>query len=240
MKQFLSLEYFYKFSTQIAKYLFLIGFVLFIYGIIMGLFIVPSDKVQSAAFRIMYVHVPCAILSLSIYTIVGILSFVYLIWHIKLCDVLAKVSAPFGAMVTFIALISGALWGKPMWGTWWVWDARLTSELILLFLYFGYIGLRNAVADRKVAATMCAIFAVIGLIDIPIIHFSVQWWNTLHQGATISKFARPSIDSTMLYPLLSMILAMFFLYAAVVCIRASTEILWRERKTKWIAQLLQE
>lgn len=240
MKQFLSLEYFYKFTRQIAKYLFLIGLVLFSYGVIMGLFIVPSDKVQSEAFRIMYVHVPCAILSLSIYTIVGISSFIYLIWHIKIFDVLAKVSAPFGAMVTFMALMSGALWGKPMWGTWWVWDARLTSELILLFLYFGYIGLRNAVTDRKVAATMCAIFAVVGLIDIPIIHFSVQWWNTLHQGATISKFARPSIDSTMLYPLLSMILAMFFLYGAVVCIRASTEILWRERKTKWIAQLLQE
>ncbi len=238
MKQIFTLQNFYKLSWYAAVYPFALGFTLLCYGLFAGLFLVPADYVQMDAARIMYVHVPCAILSLSVYTIIGVASFIYLIWKVKLADMVAKVSASFGAMLTLLALVTGALWGKPMWGTWWVWDARLTSELILLFLYLGYIGLRDAIKDQKVAATFCAILAVVGLIDIPIIHFSVEWWHTLHQTASISKFSKPSIDPAMLYPLLCVICGMYMVYLAVTCINIRSEILWRERKSKWVRVLL--
>jgi heme exporter protein C len=150
---------------------------------------------------------------------------------------IAKVSAPIGASITTLTLLTGALWGKPMWGAWWVWDARLTSELILLFLYCGYIGLRSAIRDPVVAATSAAILALVGLIDIPIIHYSVEWWHTLHQGASISKFAKPSIAAPLLYPLLSMIVGCYIFYVLIVCINARSEILWRERHTSWVKSL---
>ncbi|HSX20113.1 MAG TPA: heme ABC transporter permease [Gammaproteobacteria bacterium] len=240
MKNLIKLEYFYKNASQIAA-CFAVGSAVFMsYGLLAGLFIAPIDYQQKEAMRIMYIHVPSAILSLSVYTIIGIASFIYLIWKIKLADIIAHVSAPFGAAATVLALVTGALWGKPMWGTWWVWDARLTSELILLFLYFGYMGLRSAIIDQRVASTVSAILAVVGLIDIPIIHFSVDWWNTLHQGASISRFAKPAIDNAMLYPLLSVLVAMYMLYIVIVCIKARYEILWRERGSKWVKTLLEE
>lgn len=231
-------EYFYNKSANIAA-CFALGSVVFLsYGLLAGLFVAPIDYQQQEAVRMMYVHVPCAILSLVIYTIIAASSIVYLIWKLKLADIIAKVSAPFGATLTALALISGSLWGKPMWGTWWVWDARLTSELILLFLYFGYISLRSAIHDQHVAAKVSAILAVVGVIDIPIIHFSVEWWHTLHQGASISRFARPAIATAMLYPLFSVIIGLYMLYIAFVCIQARTEILWRERNSKWVRNLL--
>lgn len=239
MKNLLKLEYFYKHAAQIAS-CFAVGAAVFMsYGLLAGLFVAPIDYQQKEAARIMYVHVPAAILSLSIYTIIGIASILYLIWKIKIADIIAQASAPFGAAITGLALVTGALWGKPMWGTWWVWDARLTSELILLFLYFGYIGLRKAYVDQRIAANVSSILAMVGLIDIPIIHFSVDWWNTLHQGASITRFAKPAIDNAMLFPLLSTLVAMFFLYAAIVCIKARGEILWRERNSNWVKALLE-
>lgn len=240
MKNLLKLEYFYKHATHIAACFALGAAVFMCYGLMAGLFIAPIDYQQKEAVRIMYIHVPSALLSLSVYTIIGVASLVFLIWKIKLADIIAYVSAPFGAAMTILALVTGALWGKPMWGTWWVWDARLTSELILLFLYFGYMGLRAAIVNTRIAAKISAILAVVGLIDIPIIHFSVDWWNTLHQGASISRFAKPAIDTAMLYPLLSMIIAMYMLYVALVCFKARGEILWRERSTKWVRALLKE
>lgn len=233
-------EYFYSKSANIAA-CFGVGSAVFLsYGLLAGLFVAPIDYQQQEAVRMMYIHVPCAILSLAIYTIIAVMSLIYLIWKLKLADIIAKVSAPFGAVVTTLALLSGSLWGKPMWGTWWVWDARLTSELILLFLYFGYISLRSAINDQQVASKVCAILAVVGVIDIPIIHFSVEWWHTLHQGASISKFAKPAIASAMLYPLLSVIIGLYMLYVTLVCIEARTEILWRERNSKWVRNLLGE
>lgn len=233
-------EYFYKRSATLAA-CFALGSAVFLsYGLLAGLFVAPIDYQQKEAVRIMYIHVPSAILSLAVYTVIGITSLIYLIWKIKLADVIAQVSASFGAALTLLALITGALWGKPTWGTWWVWDARLTSELILLFLYFGYIGLRSAIVEPRIAASVSAILALIGLIDIPIIHFSVDWWNTLHQGASLTRLAKPAIDNAMLYPLLSIVLAMFMLYAAVVLLKARGEILWRERNTKWVKSMLQE
>ncbi len=233
-------EYFYNKAANIAA-CFALGSAVFLsYGLLAGLFLAPIDYKQQEAVRIMYVHVPCALLSLAVYTIISVASLVYLIWKIKLADIIARVSAPFGAAVTAVALLSGSLWGKPMWGTWWVWDARLTSELILLFLYFGYIGLRSAVRDQHVAAKVCAILAVVGVIDIPIIHFSVEWWHTLHQGASITRFAKPAIAAAMLYPLLSVVIGLYMLYIALVCIEARTEILWRERNNKWVKNLFWE
>lgn len=207
------------------------------YGIIAGLYFAPIDYQQKHAVKIMYIHVPCAILSLGIYTIIGISSFIYLIWKIKLADIIAAVSAPLGASITLVTLLTGAFWGKPMWGTWWVWDARLTSELVLLFLYLGYIGLRSALRDTQLAATACGILALVGLIDIPIIHYSVEWWHTLHQGASISKFAKPSIATPMLYPLLAMLAASYMFYILMLCINARHEILWRERNTTWVKNI---
>lgn len=238
MKEFLNPKYFYMHTKWLAIAFGIAAAVFFAYGIFTGLFIAPIDYQQKEAVRIMYVHVPCAILSLSIYTIIGFLSIIYLIWKIKLADIVAQVSAAFGAAVTALALITGAFWGKPMWGTWWVWDARLTSELILLFLYFGYMGLRSAILEPRVAANVSAILAVVGLIDIPIIHFSVEWWQTLHQGASITRLAKPAIAFEMLLPLCSMIAAMYLLYGALVCVHSRSEILWRERNTKWVRNLL--
>lgn len=238
MNKFLAPAVFYQVLTRVLPFL-VVGLIIFLaYGIISGLFLAPVDYQQKEAVKLMYIHVPCALLSLSIYTIIGVLSAVYLIWKVKIADILAQASAPIGASITALALISGALWGKPMWGTWWVWDARLTSELILLFLYCGYIGLRAAITDVRIAATAAAVLAIVGLIDIPIIHFSVEWWQTLHQGASISKFAKPSIAPEMLYPLLSMLLGLYFLYALILCVNARTEILWRERNSSWVKQLV--
>jgi len=236
----LKTEYFYNKAGVSAAYFALGSAVFLSYGLLAGLFVAPIDYQQQEAVRMMYVHVPCAMMSLAIYTIIAVASILYLVWKVKLADVIAKVSAPFGAIVTAIALISGSIWGKPMWGTWWVWDARLTSELILLFLYFGYMGLRSAIRDPYVASKVSAILAVVGVVDIPIIHFSVEWWHTLHQGASISKFAKPAIAAAMLYPLLSVVLGLYMLYVTIVCIQARTEILWRERNSKWVRNLFKE
>ncbi len=238
MRSLLSMQRLYKFSDLLAPYLAIAAMFFLSYGLLAGLFIAPVDAVQKEAMRIIYIHVPCAIISLSIYTIIGISSFIYLVWKIKAADIIAKASAPFGALITLLALLTGALWGKPMWGTWWVWDARLTSELILLFLYIGYIGLRNAIPEPRAQASLSAIVAVVGLVDIPIVHFSVDWWHTLHQGASITKFAKPSIDIGILYPLLSVILGMYLVYMLLVCLNIKYEILQRETNAKWIGTLL--
>lgn len=211
---------------------------LMIYGTVNGLFLAPMDAVQGDAYRMIYIHVPAAFLSLMIYAIIFVNSVIYLVWHIKLADIVAKTSASIGTIYTIIALLSGALWGKPMWGTWWIWDARLTSELILLFLYMGYIGLRGAIREPIRAAKASAILAIVGMVDIPIIHFSVEWWATLHQGATLVRFAKPSIAAEMLYPLLAMLGAFILFYISLLCVRIRLEILKREWKTEWVREWL--
>jgi len=212
--------------------------ILFAYGLYAGLLLAPPDYQQGDAFRIIYVHVPAAFMSLFIYTWMATCALISLIWRIKLTDVMIQVSAPLGAWMTFLALFTGAVWGKPMWGTWWIWDARLTSELILLFLYLGVIALRQAIIDRRVADRAVAILVLVGFINIPIIHYSVYWWNTLHQGATIAQFALPSIVGSMLYPLLAMIAAFYCYCMMLLLIRVRTELLLRERKTSWVQQLI--
>ncbi|MEF1220414.1 heme ABC transporter permease CcmC, partial [Photobacterium damselae] len=160
------------------------------------------------------------------------------VWQIRLSDMAAAAMAPVGAVFTFIALFTGAVWGKPMWGTWWVWDARLTSELILLFLYLGVIALYNAFDDHKTAAKAAGLLAIVGVINIPIIHFSVEWWNTLHQGATITKFAKPSMSTDMLWPLLLNIFGYAFFFGVVTMISLRNEILLRESHRPWVRELV--
>jgi heme exporter protein C len=177
-------------------------------------------------------------MSLFIYVVMAITGAISLVWRMKLAEVITISSAPIGASFTFIALVTGSLWGKPMWGTWWVWDARLTSELILLFLYLGVIGLYGAIDDKRVAAKAVAILALVGVVNIPIIHYSVEWWNTLHQGPTVTKMDKPSIHVSMLVPLLLMALAFKLYYIIALLQRARLELLQRESNANWVKNLI--
>lgn len=213
---------------------------LLVVGTVWGLAFAPADYQQGDSFRIIYIHVPAAIWSMGIYTSMAIAAFIGLVWQLKLSNMAAAAMAPIGAMFTFIALITGAVWGKPMWGAWWVWDARLTSELILLFLYLGVIALYHAFDDQKTAAKAAGILAIVGVVNIPIIHYSVEWWNTLHQGATITKIGKPTIAPEMLWPLLLNIFGFAFFFAAVAMIRLRTEILSRESHRPWVIELVKK
>ncbi|NND91412.1 MAG: heme ABC transporter permease [Granulosicoccus sp.] len=206
-------------------------------GLYLGLVAAPADYEQGDSYRIIYIHVPAAWMSMFVYVVMASASAVFLIWRLKLADMVALASAPIGAAFTAVALLSGSFWGKPMWGTWWIWDARLTSELLLLFLYFGYLALRGALENPQSAARAAAILAVVGVINIPIIHFSVEWWNTLHQPATITKLDKPSMHISMLIPLLLMVLAFQCLYFHNLMIRIRTLILSRESRASWVADL---
>ncbi len=205
-------------------------------GSIWGLAFAPSDYQQGNSFRIIYIHVPSAIWSMGAYFAMATASFIGLVWQIKISDWAAAAIAPVGALFTVIALATGAIWGKPMWGAWWVWDARLTSELILLFLFLGVIGLYNAFDDEKTASRAAGILAIVGVINLPIIHFSVEWWNTLHQGATITKFAKPSIAAEMLWPLLLNILGFAFFLGAVTLMGIKNKILKKESHKPWVRE----
>ena len=209
-------------------------------GLYGGLFLAPPDYQQGESYRIIYIHVPSAWMSLFIYVVMAMAGAIALIWRIKLAEIVMISSASVGASFTFLALVTGSLWGKPMWGTWWVWDARLTSELILLFLYLGVISLYGVIDDKRSASRAVAILALVGVINIPIIHYSVEWWNTLHQGPTVTKFDKPSIHVSMLIPLLLMAVAFKFYYLIAMFQRARTEVLVRERNSQWVVALVQE
>ncbi|MES2212018.1 MAG: heme ABC transporter permease CcmC [Pseudomonadota bacterium] len=199
------------------------------YGLVGGLFLAPADYQQGDAFRIIYVHVPCAFWSIGLYIALGMCSLLVLVFNMRVAEAIARAIAPLGALCTFLALVTGSLWGRPMWGTWWIWDARLTSELILLFIYGGYIALYQAIPERRAASRIAHLFAVLGLINIPIIHYSVYWWQSLHQGATL-KWTEPSlIDSSMMYPLLSMMVALGA-YSVSVVLRNAARTLAQQRK----------
>ncbi|MCE7506304.1 heme ABC transporter permease CcmC [Polynucleobacter sp. IMCC30063] len=203
-------------------------------GLYVGLLVAPTDAQQGDAYRIIFVHVPAAWMSMFIYLLVAFWAAIGLIFNARLASMLALSLAPTGALMTFIALFTGALWGKPTWGAWWVWDARLTSELILLFLYFGFLSLHAAIDDPRRADRSAAVLALVGVINVPIIYFSVKWWNTLHQGATISMTKAPSMASQMLLGMLLMA-GSFWLYAiATSFYRCRTLVLEREEHTAWV------
>jgi len=207
-------------------------------GLYGGLVVAPPDYQQGDSYRIIFIHVPSAWMSLFVYVVMAVSGAVGLVWRMKLADVMVSSCAPIGAAFTLLALLTGSIWGKPMWGTWWVWDARLTSELILLFLYLGIIALRSAIDDPRTAARACAILALVGIVNIPIIHYSVEWWNTLHQPATVSKLDGPSMHRSMLIPLLVMAVAFKFYFAVTLMMRARTEVLYRERKSSWARDMM--
>jgi heme exporter protein C len=208
------------------------------YGLVDGLVFAPPDYQQGDAFRIIYVHVPSAWLSLFAYVGMAVAAAIALIWRIKMGYAVAAASAPIGASFTLLALVTGSLWGRPMWGTFWAWDPRLTSELILLFLYVGVMSLRSAFEDPARGDRAAALLALVGVVNVPIIHFSVVWWNSLHQGATVARFGKPTMAASMLWPLLSMALGFMLFYGAVLCLRLQGEVLNRERQAKWVAEAI--
>lgn len=209
---------------------------LFAVGLYIGFFVAPTDAVQSEAYRIIFIHVPASILSMFIYLIMAGYAALGLIFNTRLSAMMATALAPTGALFAFISLWTGALWGKPMWGAWWVWDARLTSELILLFLYLGYIALQASIEDPRRADRAGALLAIVGSVNVPIIYFSVQWWNTLHQGSTI-KFTGTSMHIAMQQAMFTVLLACWLYVIAITLLRVRSIILERERSTQWVADL---
>ena len=228
----------YLLAGGLLPYTVIICGALFAAGLYWGLVLAPADYQQGESYRIIYIHVPSAWMSMLVYSVLAGASAISLIWRMKLAEAVARASAPVGAAYTFLALATGSLWGKPMWGAWWVWDARLTSELILLFLYLGYMALVAAIDDRRTASRAGAVLAIVGVVNLPIIHFSVEWWNTLHQGPTVTKFDQPSIALSMLIPLLLMAGAFKFHYLCVMLARVRVEILESERRTAWVNALV--
>lgn len=205
-------------ADRIIPWLASVAAILLAVGLYMS-FTAPEDFQQGITVRIMYIHVPFAWLAMMCYTIMALSALGTLVWRHPLADVALKSAAPIGATFTALALITGSIWGKPMWGTWWVWDARLTSELILLFLYLGFMALESAIEEPRRAERACALLAVVGVINVPVIYFSVQWWNTLHQGASVSLTAAPSMAMTMLLGMLLMTLACWMYAICVALIR---------------------
>jgi heme exporter protein C len=200
-------------------------------GLCLALFVAPPDYQQGEAARIMYVHVPAAWMALFVYAAMAVASAVAFIWKHPLADVAAKASAPIGCVFTALALVTGSLWGQPMWGTWWVWDARLTSVLVLFFLYLGYIVLWSAIEEPTRAARAARILALVGAVNLPIVKFSVDWWNTLHQGASVFRTDGPAMTSSMLWPLLVMALAYNLFYVTFLLVRMRAEISRRRLRT---------
>ena len=230
--------YAYRTAGLMRPWLFWPAVLLMAIGAFGGLVLAPEDYQQKDAFRIIYVHVPSASLSLMIYTVMAVAAGVGIIWRSKLAHAVAAACAPIGAWFTVATLVTGSIYGRPMWGTWWEWDPRLTSELILLFLYLGYMALRASYDDTQRADRASAILAIVGVVNVPIVKYSVVWWNSLHQGPSISKLAAPSIEGSMLWPLLIMMLAFVLYFGAVLCDRLRGEILRRERNASWLSETL--
>ncbi len=236
--RFGSPPWFYQFAARWSKRLGWAAGLLFVGGAYGGLVVAPPDYQMGDSYRILYVHAPSAWMSMFAYVVMAAAAASGLIWHLKLGDALARACAPLGAAFTLCALVTGSLWGKPTWGAYWVWDARLTSELVLLFLFLGYMALSDALDDRRSSARAAAILAVVGVVNLPIIHFSVEWWNTLHQGPSVTKLGRPSIDTRMLIPLLVMFAAFNLYFISALLSRVRCELLDRERRTQWVAEVV--
>jgi len=228
--------HFYRIAGKMIPWFAIPAALCLAYGLYAGLVLAPADYQQGGAFRIIYVHAPAAWLSLMCYTVMAVAAAVGLVWRIKLAHALAAATAPIGASFAFLCLATGSIWGRPMWGTWWTWDARLTSQLILLFLYLGYIALRSAYDDLSKADRASAVLAIVGIVNVPIIHFSVTWWNSLHQGSTVIRRGGPAMPPSMLIPLLVCFLGFTLLYAALASIRVRAEVLRRERHASWLSQ----
>ena len=229
---------FFRLANGLAPWCIAAALALIAVGLYGGLVLAPADYQQHDAFRIIYVHVPSAWMSLCIYAVMAAAAVVVLIWRLKLAECVVVAAAPVGASFTASALVTGMLWGRPMWGAYWVWDARLTSELVLLFLYLGVVALNAATGDRRAAARASALLALVGAVNVPIVHFSVVWWNSLHQGPTVFRAGGPSIAWPMLWPLLLTAFGFTLFFAGVVLVRVQNELLLRERASAWVRELV--
>ena len=231
---------FFPLASALAPWFATIAAVLAVMGLYIGFFVAPTDAQQSESYRIIFIHVPAAWMSMLIYLAMAFWAGVGLAFNTRLSHMMASALAPTGAWFTFIALWTGALWGKPTWGTWWAWDARMTSELLLLFLYFGFMALQAAIDDPRRADKAGAVLALVGVINIPIIYFSVTWWNTLHQGASVSLKSAPTMATTMLSGMLVMVFACWAYAIAVALWRVRCIILERERRSDWVGDYLRK
>lgn len=231
--QFGSPPWLFRFSGRVVPWLWAGCLLLSFWGLWWGLFKAPPDYLQGESVRIMYLHVPAAWMSMMIYLLMALFGAAGLIWHVRAAEILAISSAPIGAAFTLLALVTGSLWGRPTWGTYWVWDARLTSELVLLFLYLGVLGLHSAFDEPRKGARAAALLSVVGLVNLPIIHYSVNWWNTLHQPASIGVSGN-SIHPSMLWPLLIMAVATKLFYAANLLTRTRVRLLEENPRRRWV------
>ncbi len=231
-------KWFYDISGKWLPWLAGLTAVLLATGAVWGLLYAPVDFKQGNSYRIIFLHVPVSFIALVGYYIMAIAGAITLIWRMKLAEVVMRACAPIGAAMTFLALISGAIWGKPTWGTWWVWDARITSMLVLFFLYLGVIALGEAFTNKDAGTKASAVLALVGTVNIPIIYKSVDWWYSLHQPATIKFTEESSMHPDMLYPLMIMIGAFYLLYAVLLILHARGEILYREHRTQWVKDLV--
>jgi heme exporter protein C len=229
---------FYELAGKIAPALFVLALLLGVAGLYVGFFMAPTDFQQGESYRIIFIHVPAAWMSMFIYVVMAFWCAVGWIFNTRLSFMMANALAPTGALMTFIALWTGSLWGRPTWGTWWVWDARLTSELILLFLYIGFMSLHAAIDEVRKADRACALLGLVGVINVPIIYFSVKWWNTLHQGASVSITKGSSMAAVMLWGMLIMALAFWMYSIAASLVRVRVVILERESGASWIKEVV--
>ncbi|WP_168394233.1 heme ABC transporter permease [Erwinia amylovora] len=228
-------ERLYRLCGRLLPWFVIPGVAALLLGWAWGFGFAPSDYQQGNSYRIIYVHVPAAIWSMGIYVSMATAALIGLVWQWKTADLAAMAMAPVGAVFTFIALVTGSAWGKPMWGTWWIWDARLTSELVLLFLYTGAIALYHAVDDRRMAGRAAGIVMLVGVVNLPVIHYSVQWWNTLHQGS--SGVLQQAIDPSMRVPLRWSILGYLLVFIALTLMRLRNLLLQAERHRPWVSEL---
>jgi heme exporter protein C len=229
--------WFYAFAGKLIPWLWAVFLTLTAIGLYLGLVKAPPDYQQGESVRIMYLHVPAAWLSMMIFGLMAVMGFIALVWRIRIMEILTISSAPVGAAFTIVALLTGSLWGRPTWGTYWVWDARLTSELVLLFLYFGVIALYNAYDEPRKAARAASLMSIVGAVNLPIIHYSVQWWNTLHQGSSFGSEGS-GIHPSMLWPLLIMAIAFKFYYGANLLSRARVLLLKQDHRKRWVQEVL--
>mgnify|MGYP005664031087 FL=1 len=232
--QFASPKTFISKVDTYYNFIFYSALLIYVLSIIWGLLFTPEDFVQGNSFRIIYLHVPASFLSQSLYLAMGICSITFLIWRVKLAAYLIVAIAPIGAMATFIALISGSIWGIPTWGTWWQWDARITSTLILFIMYLGLISLHNSFSNYEKADKLLSWLVIVGAVNIPIMKKSVDWWSTLHQSASITLTEKPSIDPVMLYPLIGAIIGFFGLIVCLILMSSKNQIFIREKNKSWV------
>lgn len=231
-------RWFYEKTTSWMPWLWVVTIICLIVGSVWGLVYAPTDFKQGHSYRIMFIHVPGSVVAMAGYYVMAIAGAIGLIWRMKLSFIVMKAAAPIGATLTFISLVTGAVWGKPTWGTYWVWDARITSVLVLFFLYLGIIALQEAYRDQESADKTSAILALVGMVNIPIIYKSVDWWYTLHQPATLKLTEQSSISASMAYPLIWMILAFYLAFTTLLLAYTRLEVLKREKKTRWVEELV--